>query len=213
MSTVATGPFPLSNDDSITTPVAGPLSSALSSNISACKIIAFICNKFLAICLPISISEIMPQKYKVFINGRIKIITENWEKFCLNYTLIKAAGGVVYNQKKELLMIFRNGKWDLPKGKLETGESIEECAIREVQEECGVNNLQITSKLSDTYHTYELNGKMVLKHTFWFRMKTNFEGELSPQTKEGITKVEWVNQDEIAERLKNAYANLVELFQ
>lgn len=131
----------------------------------------------------------------------------------MNYTLIKAAGGVVYNQKKELLMIFRNGKWDLPKGKLETGESIEECAIREVQEECGVNNLQITSKLSDTYHTYELNGKMVLKHTFWFRMKTNFEGELSPQTKEGITKVEWVNQDEIAERLKNAYANLVELFQ
>ena len=119
----------------------------------------------------------------------------------------------MYNQKKELLMIFRNGKWDLPKGKLETGESIEECAIREVQEECGVNNLQIISKLSDTYHTYELNGKMVLKHTFWFRMTTNFEGELSPQTKEGITKVEWVKQDEIAERLKNAYANLVELFQ
>lgn len=127
--------------------------------------------------------------------------------------MIKAAGGVVYNQKKELLMIFRNGKWDLPKGKLETGESIEECAIREVQEECGVNNLQIISKLSDTYHTYELNGKMVLKHTFWFSMTTNFEGELSPQTKEGITKVEWVKQDEIAERLKNAYANLVELFQ
>ena len=155
----------------------------------------------------------MPQKYKVFINGRLKIITEYWEKFCSNYTLIKAAGGVVYNQKKELLMIFRNGKWDLPKGKLETGESIEECAIREVQEECGVNNLQIISKLSDTYHTYELNGEMVLKHTFWFRMTTKFEGELSPQTKEGITKVEWVKQDEIAERLKNAYANLVELFQ
>ena len=127
--------------------------------------------------------------------------------------MIKAAGGVVYNQKKELLMIFRNGKWDLPKGKLERGESIEECAIREVQEECGVNNLQIISKISDTYHTYELNGKMVLKHTIWFRMTTNFEGELSPQTKEGITKVEWVKQDEIAERLKNAYANLVELFQ
>ena len=127
--------------------------------------------------------------------------------------MVKAAGGVVYNQKKELLMIFRNGKWDLPKGKLETGESIEECAIREVQEECGVNNLQIISKLSDTYHTYELNGKMVLKHTFWFRMTTNFEGELSPQTKEGITKVKWVKQDEIAEKLKNSYANLVELFQ
>ena len=155
----------------------------------------------------------MPQKYKVFINGRLKIITEYWEKFCSNYTLIKAAGGVVYNQKKELLMIFRNGKWDLPKGKLETGENIEECAIREVQEECGIDNLQIISKLKDTYHTYELNVKDVLKRTCWFRMITNFQGDLSPQIKEGITKVEWVKQDEIAERLKNAYANLVELFQ
>jgi 8-oxo-dGTP pyrophosphatase MutT (NUDIX family) len=155
----------------------------------------------------------MPQKYKVFINGRPQIIIENWEKFCSNYTLIKAAGGVVYNQQKELLMIFRNEKWDLPKGKLEPEESIQECAIREVHEECGVSNLQIVSKLKDTYHTYELSGKNVLKCTCWFRMTTNFEGGLSPQIKEGITKVEWVKQDEIAERLKNAYANLVELFQ
>ena len=110
-------------------------------------------------------------------------------------------------------MIFRNGKWDLPKGKLETGENIEECAIREVQEECGIDNLQIISKLKDTYHTYELNVKDVLKRTCWFRMITNFQGDLSPQIKEGITKVEWVKQDEIAERLKNSYANLVELFQ
>ena len=127
--------------------------------------------------------------------------------------MIKAAGGVVFNQKKELLMIFRNGKWDLPKGKLETGENIEECAIREVQEECGVNNLHIVSKLSDTYHTYTLNDNKVLKHTSWFRMITNFEGKLSPQINEGITKVEWVKEDEVAERLKNAYVNLVELLQ
>ena len=119
----------------------------------------------------------------------------------------------MFNQKKELLMIFRNGKWDLPKGKLEAGENIEECAIREVQEECGVNNLHILSKLSDTYHTYALNDNKVLKHTSWFRMITNFEEKLSPQINEGITKVEWVKQDEIAERLKNAYANLVELLQ
>tara|TARA_B100000427_G_C15074018_1_gene405474 strand:+ start:81 stop:548 length:468 start_codon:yes stop_codon:yes gene_type:complete len=155
----------------------------------------------------------MSQKYKVFINGRPKIITENWEKFCSTYTLIKAAGGVVYNHQKELLMIFRNGKWDLPKGKLEEAENIEECAIREVQEECGIDNLQIICKLKDTYHTYELNGNDVLKCTYWFRMITNFDGELSPQINEGITKVEWVSQDKIAERLKNAYANLVELFQ
>ena len=110
-------------------------------------------------------------------------------------------------------MIFRNGKWDLPKGKLEEAENIEECAIREVQEECGINNLHILSKLKDTFHTYALNHNKVLKHTSWFRMITNFEGDLSPQIKEGITKVKWVKQDEIAEKLKNSYANLVELFQ
>ena len=85
----------------------------------------------------------MSQKYKVFINNKAKVITDNWEEFCSKLTLIKAAGGLVYNQENKLLMIFRNGKWDLPKGKLEEGESIENCAIREVEEECGISNLQI----------------------------------------------------------------------
>lgn len=141
------------------------------------------------------------------------MITENWERFCSDYILIKAAGGVVYNHRKDLLMIFRNGKWDLPKGKLEIGENIEDCAIREVQEECGIINLHVISKLKDTYHTYELNGKKVMKQTCWYKMYSIAEEELTPQTEEGIIKVEWVRQDKIAERLRNSYANLVELLQ
>ena len=76
------------------------------------------------------------QKYKVYTNRECKIITDNWEAFCSKHTLIEAAGGLVYNIENQLLMIFRNNKWDLPKGKLEVGENIQECAIREVEEEC-----------------------------------------------------------------------------
>ena len=80
-------------------------------------------------------------------------------------------------------MIFRNSKWDLPKGKLEVGENIQECAIREVEEECGISNLEIVSELSSTYHTYEMNGKAILKRTYWFKMNTNYDNKLLPQIK------------------------------
>ena len=109
-------------------------------------------------------------------------------------------------------MIFRNGKWDLPKGKLEVGENIKECAIREVQEECGVSGLSIINALQDTYHTYEINGKKILKRTYWFKMKTNFTADLIPQLEEGITKVEWVSKEGISTRLENSYENINELF-
>ena len=93
----------------------------------------------------------MTQKYKVYINNKAKIVTENWKDFSDNYKVIEAAGGLVFNQKNEILMIFRNGKWDLPKGKLEAGESVESCAVREVEEECGVSDLKIIKKLKDTF--------------------------------------------------------------
>ena len=162
----------------------------------------------MASCLPISISEIMSQKYKVFINNKPKVIADNWEAFCSNYNLIEAAGGLVYNRENELLMIFRNGKWDLPKGKKEKAEEIENCAKREVEEECGISGLEIVEKFSETYHIYKHNGSKVLKRTYWFKMTTNFEGVLIPQTKEGITKVAWVKQQEIKEKLQNSYGNI-----
>jgi len=152
------------------------------------------------------------QKYKVYINNSPEIITENWESFCANYVLIEAAGGLVYNDTNQLLMIFRNGKWDLPKGKLEIGENIEQCAIREVEEECGISGLIITKQLKETYHTYEINGQKILKCTYWFEMQSSFKGNLVPQTKEGITAVVWVNEEGIAKKLEDSYGNIKELF-
>jgi 8-oxo-dGTP pyrophosphatase MutT (NUDIX family) len=109
-------------------------------------------------------------------------------------------------------MIFRNDKWDLPKGKLEVGENIEECAIREVEEECGVEELSIVKKLKSTYHTYKLNGKAILKRTYWFKMNSNYKLKLTPQFEEGITKVEWVSISEVPSKLENSYGNIKELF-
>ena len=152
------------------------------------------------------------QKYKVYINNSLEIITENWESFCAGYKLIEAAGGLVYNDTNQLLMIFRNGKWDLPKGKLEVGENIEQCAIREVEEECGISELLITQQLQETYHTYEINGQKILKRTYWFEIKSSFKGNLVPQTKEGITAVVWVDEEDIAEKLEDSYGNIKELF-
>ena len=153
------------------------------------------------------------QKYKVYINNRLEIITENWESFCTNYMLIEAAGGLVYNNSNQLLMIFRNSKWDLPKGKLEVGEDIEQCAIREGEEECGISGLTITQQLEDTYHTYKINGKEILKRTYWFKMKSSFKGKLVPQINEGIMEAVWVDDKRIAEKLENSFENISELLK
>ena len=152
------------------------------------------------------------QKYKVYINNNCKIITDNWESFCKKYTLIEAAGGLVYNSDKQILMIFRNGKWDLPKGKKERKETIDQCALREVEEECGVNNLTIINQVKTTYHVYQINDKNILKKTFWFKMFTNSNKKLTPQISEGIIKAEWVSKQNIMQKMKNSYANIKDLF-
>tara|TARA_S200000501_G_C20455437_1_gene582772 strand:- start:104 stop:574 length:471 start_codon:yes stop_codon:yes gene_type:complete len=151
------------------------------------------------------------QKYKVYINNNQRIIVSDWKSFCSKKLLIKAAGGLVYNRYNQILMIYRNNKWDLPKGKLEPTENIKECAIREVKEECGVESLNITSKLSETYHTYQLGKRNILKHTFWFRMYTDYDGELLPQLSEGITKVEWVDKRDILDKFDNIFLSIKEL--
>ena len=154
----------------------------------------------------------MTQKYKVYINNEVKIVEENWEDFCSGFTLIEAAGGIVFNQENKVLMIFRNGKWDLPKGKLESGEKVEQTAIREVEEECGVVGLKICSKLLNTLHTYEINEESILKKTYWYKMSCSFVGELTPQTEEGITEVCWVEMDDAKEKLNNSYSNIMDVF-
>ena len=124
----------------------------------------------------------------------------------------KAGGGLVYNKKGEVLFIYRNGKWDLPKGGCDKGEEIEDCSIREVEEETGVRQLTITNRLQKTYHIFKRNGVYRLKITHWFEMKTDFDGELIPQANEGIEKVAWLNPEEIKVALQNSYENIKLLF-
>jgi 8-oxo-dGTP pyrophosphatase MutT (NUDIX family) len=125
----------------------------------------------------------------------------------------KAGGGLVYNKNGDVLFIFRNGKWDLPKGGTEKGEDIEQTSMREVEEETGVNGLKIIKKLQKTYHIFKRNGVYKLKITHWFEMQTDFEGITEGQIDEGIDKVEWKNPTQIQEALKNSYENIKLLFQ
>ncbi|BCY29281.1 NUDIX hydrolase [Flavobacterium okayamense] len=127
--------------------------------------------------------------------------------------VVKAGGGLVYNKKGEVLFIFRNGKWDLPKGGTEKNETIEETAMREVEEETGVNGLSIVKKLPKTYHVFKRNGRYKLKQTYWFEMKSDFEGIPEGQIEEGIEKVAWIKPKDIPTILDNSYENIKLLFE
>jgi 8-oxo-dGTP pyrophosphatase MutT (NUDIX family) len=127
--------------------------------------------------------------------------------------VVKAGGGLVYNSKGEVLFIFRNGKWDLPKGGTEKNETMEETAIREVEEETGVTGLKITNKLPKTYHIFKRNGRYKLKVTYWYEMLTDFNGTPQGQEDEGIEKVAWIKPEEIPTVLANSYENIKLLFE
>ena len=133
------------------------------------------------------------------------------KKFLKKLPNVVAGGGKVYNNKEEILFIFRNGKWDLPKGKVDGKETIEEAAIREVEEETKVRDLKIVKPLETTYHIFKRNGKYKIKITYWFEMTTTYTGKLEPEENEGITEVAWLNQSEITKALKNSYANIKSL--
>lgn len=134
------------------------------------------------------------------------------KEFKSQFKIQKAAGGKVLNSNNEVLFIYRFNKWDLPKGKFNKGESKQDCAIREVEEECGITNLDIVNELETTYHIFKRNNKTILKITYWFLMHTNHNGNLIPQTEEGIEKVEFKNDEEINIALKNTYENIKLLF-
>ena len=127
--------------------------------------------------------------------------------------VVKAGGGLVKNINGEILFIYRNGKWDLPKGGTEKNETMEETAMREVEEETGVNGLSIVEKLQKTYHVFKRNGRYKLKITTWYEMKSTFEGTPEGQAEEGIEKVEWINPRDIPKLLENSYENIKLLFE
>lgn len=138
-------------------------------------------------------------------------VEEAFQEFKSTFKVIAAAGGVVKNTQNETLFIYRLDKWDLPKGKVEQGEQIDEAAIREVEEECAVTGLEIIAPLKDTYHIYTMGEELVLKQTHWFKMKTTFNGKLIPQIEEGIEEVKWMSDDEINTNvLANTYASIAD---
>ncbi|MFA5301669.1 MAG: NUDIX domain-containing protein [Bacteroidales bacterium] len=134
---------------------------------------------------------------------------ESFKQLCSRFVLFHAAGGVVTNKNGDVLMIYRYGRWDLPKGKQEPGESLWETALREVAEETGARGLQITGdQFAATYHTYRFQGKNVLKTTAWFRMTAEERSSLNPQTEEGIEKTEWVSLQDMEKYLEASYASI-----
>lgn len=132
-----------------------------------------------------------------------------WKKF----VLVKAAGGLVYNEKNQVLIMKRRGRWDLPKGKLDPGESLESCAIREVQEETGLRNVTLKNFLLTTYHTYDESGKHILKESHWYKMEATGDQPLNPQTDEQITEVLWIEPTRISPLLKETFSSIVEVFR
>lgn len=127
------------------------------------------------------------------------------------FTIVEAAGGLVQNDKKEYLLIHRRGHWDLPKGKIDKGETKEQAAIREVEEETGLKNIKLGKQISTTYHTYHEFGKFILKPSYWFAMKVSGEQDIKPQTEEDIMEIKWVKQADMNHYFSNMYASVREL--
>ena len=138
---------------------------------------------------------------------------QEWQTFIADKWIIEAAGGMVFNPKGELLMMLRRGQWDMPKGKLDEGETIEACALREVEEETGISNLRLCEKLQTTYHTYAFQGKTVLKPSHWYKMECTGTEELVPQTEEDITELLWANNVKAAELAKKAFPSIREMIE
>ena len=135
---------------------------------------------------------------------RFKYVLKHVKKM---FKIIKAGGGVVKNNNDQILFIYRLKKWDLPKGKLDKGETIRDCAKREVEEETKVK-VNLKQKIISTWHTYTRNKKFILKKTTWFKMDCVDDSKMKPQIKEKIEKVEWMNNSTINEILLNSYKTL-----
>ena len=150
----------------------------------------------------------------VFQNDRPVVIQDekDWIGFSKDFKLVHAAGGIVRDEEGGILMIYRLGRWDFPKGKVEPDESWEEAALREVQEETGLHGLSLLQPSSNTYHTYTLRGIPVLKITHWYPMRAAKQ-PLVPQTEEDIRQAEWVPRPDVDFRLKDSYLSLKTFWQ
>lgn len=133
---------------------------------------------------------------------------ELFHRFCTSFTEVKAAGGLVVDTAGKVLLIHRNGMWDLPKGKVDKGEFLRQAAMREVKEECGVQELRIVSTIKPTFHIYDLEGQRILKTTFWYLMDCADPERAHPQVEEGIDEVRWVEQSDLGPYIEGSYSNI-----
>jgi 8-oxo-dGTP pyrophosphatase MutT (NUDIX family) len=151
---------------------------------------------------PCKLFYVLCEDAKAFLK---KVIKDNY--------LIEAAGGLVTNQNVEHLFIYRNNKWDLPKGKIEKKEKTKIAAVREVEEECGIKVSKLEEKICKTYHTYIYKGEVVLKKTHWFKMGYKGKAKLVPQLEEGITDVRWFKKEDVATIIKNTFPSIIDVLE
>ena len=137
-----------------------------------------------------------------------KDIDKLWKGFKKKFPIVEAAGGLVKRTDNKFLFIYRNNKWDLPKGGVEKNELIIDAAKREVTEETGVSDIIVKKKISETYHIFKKGKRFRLKKTYWFKMSTTYMGKTKPQTEEGIEKTKWVSNKNIEDILNDAFENI-----
>lgn len=165
-----------------------------------------------------SSAEVLHKEYGQFIRASklktLYVIGEEekaWRVFRSLFNYIEAAGGLVLNPKGELLMIYRNGHWDLPKGKMENGETPEQTAIREVEEECGIKQIKIVESLISTYHIFSQNRNNCIKRTYWFEMSSKDTSKPKAQEEEGIEEAKWMPAGELKKVMGKVYLSLQEV--
>jgi 8-oxo-dGTP pyrophosphatase MutT (NUDIX family) len=165
---------------------------------------------------PVTIQEILQKLENDTLPAAIFIQADVAHLFKLvqkNFTTLVAAGGLITNPDGEILLMFRRGKWDLPKGKQDDGESLETCAVREVAEETGLHHITLEHKITETFHYYPMKGKKVLKHTYWYKMAFTGTELTIPQIEEDIMDIQWVKPENVAKYLKFSYQNIIDVFK
>ena len=165
---------------------------------------------------PASIKSLLHEIDKKQFHAGI-LFDENFNKlkatFFKHFTFVKAGGGLIKNKNGEILLISRRGKWDLPKGKLEDNETIEQCAQREVQEETGLKQIKLGKQIETTYHTYQQFGKHILKESHWFVMEATDDENVTPQTEEDITEIKWVKKQDITKYTSNTFPSIIDVLK
>lgn len=147
-----------------------------------------------------SIDDLKPHLKAASIEHPLLLKSKNpkksFKRLFADHKKIEAAGGIVKRGEK-FLVIKRKGLWDIPKGKIDKGETAEVACVREIMEECGIDGHQITQPLTETYHTMKWNGRPAIKRTYWFMLTYDGPKKTSPETKEGITKAKWMTEEEM----------------